>query len=332
MLKATKELCILLNCCKNNIMKYEEEVNMNDVERFGAMPQVAVLDLGKDNIGKLGPNGLPEEKRDFHVAYDDPEMRMEGLTDTYICMDGRFEAGPESQVLGGLPLLDVSTDMMVNPSKTKLSVLVANKTKEAIADGFDVTVHGDSKAKKNGCAANFAKRDVLHFNAEHIDTIAPLTWTIARKLGLDTYVTSDDVTRVILDGKEAADDDDLWDVDAEQCVDIIVENGGRYIEAPGAHGEVDADFEMDDDSKIDTGLFGEAFTHEDGEAAQLFVVTLGKYTKDTFRRAEMHGRTKQEAALTVLAGISLHLAAFKILGSPEMGASLSGKPYVPADH
>lgn len=305
---------------------------MTNGERFGAMPQVAVLDLGKDNLGKLGPNGLPEEKRDFHSAYDDPEMRLEGLTDTYICMDGRFPAGSESQVLGGLPLLDVSTDMMVNPSKTKLSVLVANKTRAAIADGFDVTVHGDSNAKKNGCAANFAKRDVMHFTAEHIDAIAPLTWTIGRKLGLDTYATTDDVTRVILDGKAAADDDEIWDVDAEQCVDIIIENGGRYIEAQGAHGEVDADFEMEADSKIDTQKFGEAFTREDGEAAQLFVVTLGKYAKDTFRRAEEHGKTKHEAALTVLAGISLHIAAFKILGSPEMGASLTGKPYVPADH
>lgn len=332
MLKATIKVCILLNCCENIIMTFEEELYSTNGERFGAMPQVAVLDLGKDNVGKLGPNGLPEDKRDFHSAYDDPEMRLEGLSDTYICMDGRFAAGPESQVLGGLPLLDVSTDMMVSSSKTKLSELVALKTKQAIADGFDVTVHGDSNAKKNGCAANFAKRDVMRFAAERIDTIAPLAWTIARKLGLDTYATSDDVTRVILTGKAAADNEDIWDVDAEQCVDIIVENGGRYIEAPGEHAEVDADFEMDDDSKIDTGLFGEAFTREDGKAAQLFVVTLGKYAKDTFRRAEMHGRTKQEAALTVLAGISLHLAAFKILGAPEMGASLSGKPYVPADH
>lgn len=296
---------------------------------------VITLDLGKGNIGGLGPNGLSaDDQAEFRKVY--PESRLEGLTNLYVCMDGRFEAGPNGQVLGGIAILDTYTSLMTRVHNTdhpseKISNIVAAKTKQAIADDLTVTVHGDGQKHEEGCAANAAMETVLRFQAAEIDTIAPLTWNIGRRLGLDKFLEPEELTRLILNGKANADNEALWDVDAAGRARIIVENGGTYVELPGAHNEVDAVFDLDEDESIDRAKFGGMFTTENGKSAQLFMVTLGKYAKDTFERVAKHGGTEKDAAKQVLSAISLHIAAFKILGAEDMGASLVGKPYKPAD-
>lgn len=319
-----------LSRLKNYGFKKSHLYLVNDEIKGVTVSQPTVLDLGPNNIGSLGADSLPANNNNFRVAYEDPDYRLQNLLDVYVCMDGRFDPNNFAQVLGGIAIFDTYIDVMMrahntsHPAEKVSNVLVAN-VKDAIEDGFEVTVHGDQAKGKEGCAANLVMQDLLRFQSENIDIIAPLAWTVAEQLGVTQQLAREDTTRMALNGKESADNEELWDVTAVERVDLIVANGGRYIELQGSHGEVDGDIEMDPNAKVDTAKFGNAFKNEAGDPAQLFIFTLGKYAEDTYARAEARGWNKQEASLRILAGISLHLTAFKMLGNKDMGVTLAGQ-------
>jgi hypothetical protein len=295
-------------------------------EKEQPMTQVAVIDLGPNNIGTFGPApGTPEIECIKKAETSCDEKYNRPATNRYICVDGRLtvqetavlEAGdsPEKadpQIAGGIAVSETAASYMDTVSThAKQSLVVAGKTRSAVEDGIKVTVHGDQKKGKAGCKALADIRTSLHFNAENADIVAPKAWAVSQALGLDQWINEDDITSSVLDGKRAADNDELWDVTPEEASDIMVANGAEYLVCVGDHQEESLRIDITEGafSKVDHARDNSTPDHQ----AQAFSASMGKYKKDRFARTLKHGGTERDAALEVMRVILFNADMSKIL-------------------
>lgn len=291
-----------------------------------AMTQTAVIDLGPGNVGAFGPApGTPEEEcvRLAETACDDAYNKP--ATMRYICVDGRFlveekeqfEAGlrPESvdkQLAGGKVISESAAGFMDDPSTHKpQSVVLAESTKRDVEDGFIITVHGDDVKDEEGCAAHVREAEVLTFNAENADIVAPVTWTVAQALEIDHLVSQDDIAVSIMNGQQAADNKALWDVTAKEAVAIMKANGAQYVKCVGSHKELGerVDFTEGGFDKVGYGLDHST----DTDIAMVFSASLGAYKKDCFEQTLKHGGTERDAALKLMRVALFNIGASKVL-------------------
>lgn len=276
------------------------------------MLELTVIDLGPNNTGTFGPDDLnPALKQQVIQDLAKPEY-SKPASNTWICVDGRSSAREiaraqpgavheaDNQIAGSKPISETAADMMTEPSEQRpVSVGLAENTKAAVANGDVIIVHGDDHNHENGCAANRFMRPVLLFSAENADVIAPKVWAVAEAMGLDKFVTKDDVTQSILNGKQAADKEELWDVTPKEAVEIMVANGAEYEEYQGPHFEATERISLVEDEAFDKT--GYAIDHSTPDRPiQAFAASVGKYVKDTFERAEKSGQSEREAALKSL--------------------------------
>lgn len=286
--------------------------------------QVTTVTLGENNIGSFGPNDLDEATRiKLQAANADPQY--EGVaSNRYICVDGRcctseldeVDASTEidPQIAGGQVVSETAATYMDDQNPQPVSQTVAVKTQEAIADGFRVTVHG-ANGNKNGCKANEDMRPILHENAANIDIVVPIVQSVNEGLGISDHVTTEDLTAMVVAGKRAADTDELWDAGASEVADIIVANGGEYMDDIGEH------FETGLRVSLNNKAYRKAkFTRDmslPDRVVQQFAASLGKYKEDAFERAARTGQTEREAALLVAKVVLFNVGAAKHLLTPE---------------
>lgn len=276
------------------------------------MQQTVVTDLGPRNTGSFGPS--PDLDEDARMALAEEacaEKYSVSATNRYICVDGRLsdeesvlmvsgesitEADP--QLAGGIVISEDAADRM-NPAKEQLpqSIAIALKTQELILDGIEVTVHGDENGQ-SGCRANVDERKALRFNAENADIVTPKVWAVSELLGLHNYIEQDDIVQSIIAGQAAADEDKLWDTSPEERVQFIIDNGGTYIMLRGIHAECALRVDTTESAFAKAAYVRDHSTPD--KQAQAFAASIGKYNKDSFERAGMHGRPPREAALQVM--------------------------------
>jgi hypothetical protein len=282
---------------------------------------VSLTDLGPNNIGKLGPAGLDDERhRQVAAALAKPEYSLPA-SNRWICIDGRCsvkeislvgsksEADP--QTAGGIPTTETAVSYMDNPSTQRpRSQVVTDSTRSAIADGLEVVVHGDEHNREAGCLANVILRKILRFTAENIDILTPPLWLACQQMGLDEWITQEDITMSAMNAKAAADNDELWDCTPEQAVDIAVSNGAEYEELQGEHQEV-----IDREDHTEGAFSKPRFNrdHSVDRPLQAFSVSVGKYRAETFRRAQLHGWSDREAALRTMRAKLFNRVAKKML-------------------
>lgn len=282
---------------------------------------VSLTDLGPNNIGKLGPAGLDDERHRLVVAaLAKPEYSLPA-SNRWICIDGRCSAAEVSridtrhdadpQTAGSIPTTETAVSYMGDPSTHRpRSQVVADSTRSAIDDGLEVVVHGDEHNRESGCLANVALRKILRFAAANIDILAPQLWLACQQMGLDKWITEEDIVTSAMNGKAAADSDELWDCTPEEAVDIAVSNGAKYEELQGEHQEV-----IDREDHTEGAFSKPRFNrdHSAGKPIQAFSASVGKYRAETFRRAQIHGWTEREAALRTMRAKLFNRAAKKML-------------------
>lgn len=290
------------------------------------MPEALVTDLGVHNHGAIAANLQGDRREQFIEDVQDP--RYEKLaTDEVVCFDGREDeaeaTSPEGyaawQIAGSRPITDTAVDMMVAPHQTQpQSVLIAKNTREAIAAGNKVKVHGDDHKGKAGCGANVNDRQVLRSNGENLDIVAPTVWALSQRLGLDAHMTQDDVVCLITTGAENAENDNLFDVTPEQKIDIVIANDGEYQVLKGKHRERIAVIKTTE-KVFDKDGFMQDHPADDGELDSVFGVALGMYKKKIFEEVLARGGDEREAALRVAAAIAFNVGVAKELTAEEDG-------------
>ncbi len=289
--------------------------------------RVDITDLGPGNIGAFGPAGLDELERQRIVHSLGRSEFSLPASNTWICVDGRtcdeevsqvgLSEFANPQIGGSLPVSETAADFMRDPSlQEALSARISKNTQAAIADGLRIILHGDEHTGKKGCAANAKLRDVLRFNAENADIVAPQVWVICKALGLDAWLNQDDILVAILNGKTAADNDALWDITPEEVVDVAVANGAEYQTLRGPHQEVTERVDLTDGAFDKVSFIKEQSTSE--RIIQAFSASFGKYKQEAFRRARLHGKTDREAALQTMKVKLFNVGLTKMLKTDEM--------------
>lgn len=287
-------------------------------------PVIAMTSLGDNNKGTIGAGDLRVEEREAVIAdIGSPEYRVQ-LFPMFVCVDGGVPDGgrgcPEGfapgQIAGSEAISGAAADMQgQNPAP--LSELIARNTSETIKAGYTVVVHGDVHVQKRGCGANAKLREVLRSNAQNIDIIAPTVWTLAGLLGIDQYLTKDDIVSSIVTGKENADNDDLWDVDAEGSVDVAVANGAQYEEVGRPHNEKGIKLEIDEDVAHDEERFKADHVVDGALTLETFAATLGAYKKMVFEKVLSTGGTEVDAAIKVARALAFNVGVCKELTTAE---------------
>ncbi|HET7060535.1 MAG TPA: hypothetical protein VFH99_04490 [Candidatus Saccharimonadales bacterium] len=294
---------------------------------------VDVTDLGPNNVGALGPAGLDEEQMSKVVnALAAPEYSLPA-SNRWICIDGRCSAKEMSridarhdadpQTAGSITITETAASYMDDPSTHQpQSVVTAELTRSAVADGLEVVLHGDKLNGKGGCKANALLREVLRFTDDNIDILAPRLWQACQRMGLDKWITEDDIFTSARNGNIAANDEKLWDCTAEEVVDIAVAGGAEYEEFEGEHAEV-----MDREDHTE-GAFNKPRFNRDhaggSRPLQVFSASVGKYRAEVFRRAKLHGWTEREAALRTMRAKLFNRAAKKMLMSDDAPIGIIG--------
>lgn len=287
----------------------------------------AVVELGEHNEGSFGPTTDVEARfSDLVDKVARPEYRRKP-TGNWRCVDGRKdEKGAvedaeyaDGQVPGSLPITNTAGDMM-NPEATdlRLSERVAANTQEAVADGHEVTVHGDDHAEEEGCAANLKMRETLAKTAENSDIVAPLAWAECQMTGLDQHVAEEDVMDAIIAGGERAKDDKVWDATAKQVIGIAVANGAQYQRLKGKHREAGVAVTLDAGVTHDTQAFARANRSADGERVELFGLSAGEYVATTIRDTVARGGSERDGALKAMRGLIYATGLCKKIGSNNL--------------
>jgi hypothetical protein len=137
--------------------------------------------------------------------------------------------------------------------------------------------------------------------------------------GLDKYLTKQDVTELIVNGKSNADNDDLWDITPEEHVDLAVESGAEYEELIEDHNERAIIVDISE-SAFDEEAFMRDHSREDGTPIEAFVASVGVYKKDAFDTVRKRGGTEREAALRVLGFALFNIGVSKYLTAEEEGS------------
>jgi hypothetical protein len=299
---------------------------------FGAehMPNVVmVTDLGEHNHGKISAERLQgEERQEFVDAMGKPEYQKRP-TKRIVCVDMRLPKGgrivaegyADPQIAGGPAITETMIDMMVvEDQTTPESELIGKNTREVVHAGYQVVVHGDSGKKKAGCGANAHDRDTLRSNARNVDIIAPKAWFVSEQLGLNEWISEDDIVTLITNGGHNAENDELFDVTPEQKVDIITapENGGEYEELQHEHNEHAIAAEVGDMVFDQEGFMHDHVT-DDGIELGAFAVAFGAYKELEFTKTHLLGGTDRDAALRMAAAVIFNLGLPKELIAEETG-------------
>lgn len=297
-------------------MDFQEPMTQQHTMEF-APDTLVVTDLGPGSTGAIGmgevPAGLREEMvRDVaapeYVRQASPEVR---------CMDGRRPEGgidaPEGsepmQMPGGEPEAHVVLSMMQGAAKPK-SELVKEGTEQTVRRGRTPVVH-------ERCGANGKDRDALRMVAKEIDVIAPTAWTLGEAIGLDHYITTEDMLGLAVTGGEAAEDDALWDVTDEESLDIAESAGAKREKLHGDHNEKVARVDVSEYTFDGAAFIEDHPAEDDGENYQAFSVTLGAYAKQVFEDAAKEGRNPREAAMAVMSSILFTVGISKVLTAPK---------------
>lgn len=313
-------------------------------EAVSDMQAVATVDLGPTNVGAFGPTDeTVRQWEDLEKAVAAPEWRtrLPETETTWICVDVRTMKGrPEwrtSEGVGqspGTPVFTKTTADLMDPrtvGEVKVTELVGSNTRETIADGDEVIVHGHDhgdtqEARKRGCAANTTKRSALRHNAANIDEVQPLVWHLSTAFGLDRWITPEDVIDSIRAGAENAEDDSVWeDADPAHLIDIAVANGAKYAELNGVHTEEAVGVTMDKDEGLDTHGFTAAHHDSTGKPIGLFGATLGRYVHSTMLHDVRRGMSPRDAALRAMRGITDFIGVPKEIGTPQLKAIALGE-------
>lgn len=304
---------------------------------YEEMPMAAVIattDLGPNNKGTCGPDSIDDDLRTtLDAKIGNPEYHRIAYVRRWHCVDGRVKADTETipegeypaQIAGSVPVSETAAEFMTNPTPNALSITVAAKTDEAIADGIEPYVHGDSHHGKEGCGANKKMRDTLRSNAENVDIVVPRAMALAEAVGLTSKgVTSDMAVELVVAGGAIAENDEIWDVTPEQVIDIMVEHGATYEELEGSHSEQRVVVDTTDHGTFDGTKFAEDHTHENGED-EVFVATLGAYVKQKFERNQARGIDDYETAKQCLAVILFNVGVPKEIGNDNLEVAILGK-------
>lgn len=298
----------------NEAMMNQQQPAANAEARGQNMRDVQIIDLGPNNDGAFGPRALYANDPERLAAEVAPNKYRRRFSGVWRCVDGRGRADgavedPEvadAQTPGSLPFTNTAGDLMDSRrSGPRVSECVARNTREAVEGGKKVKVHGDDhghRQNKSGCAANRDMRLAFRHIGANADIIAPSVWMLVQAKGLDQHVTQDDVADAITTAGRIAEDDSVWDVTAEQAIDIALENGAEYEELTGPHMEQGAAVELDDDTAFAARQFAADHQHEDGED-QLFVETIGIYVKTIMEDGKKVGIPPRESALKAMRGL-----------------------------
>jgi hypothetical protein len=293
------------------------------------MPQVLlVADLGPHNTGAIANDLTPGEQAVFEADITKPEYYVKP-TREFKCVDMRIPEGgvqPEvdeapSQIAGSLPVTETASDLMVAPKQEMHVLKLAEKnTTEEIEAGFGITIHQDEHKGKAGCGAiaKLADRSVLRANAENADIVAPLVWTAASQvLKLDTWLNEDDITALIVNGKNNADNDEIWTgVTPDTLSDAMVAAGANRETLVKDHHE-QATLLLAEDKAFARNKFMADHPRADGDYNAAFVATLVSYKNATFELSKNRGETERDAALRVAAGLLFNVGALKALKVPD---------------
>lgn len=299
-----------------------ESLTMSDIDvQEPQKLQTTIVSLGEGNIGKIGPEN--QDSTSFErIKSDIGETAT--ASQTWICVDGRvnldgsfedYDGKFPAQIAGGIVISDTAADIMSGFDGNKLSELVKNNTIKSLNQGFDVTVHGDQHAGKFGCGANKLLRGVLESNARNTAVVAPIAWSLSQALGIDEHLSSNDVSRYIENGKQAADDYDLWDINPDEVVDLVVENGGKYEVVVGEHTEQIVRLDLTSD-----GTFNKAKFLDEHSGLGAFGASLGAYSKAIFERYGIGN--ERAASLHVLGAVLFNVGVCKQLGNEKLEAVL----------
>ena len=312
------------------------------------MPKIVFThDLGGNNDGKIGPNGLSDEQVSALIADSEkPEYHLPA-TRRFICVDGRgttqdqtltnaLEGYADPQTAGSLVITLTSARIMTFGLAKPLSELIGQSTRDIVASDYQTIMHGDAMTGKRGCGANTNQRAILARNAENADIVAPVVWELAKKTGLSEQtqiidgaemplISQDDLLDLIVRGGEAASgsNDDLWDAEPEEVTNIAVKNGAEYIEVSGSHTEAVLAVTTDKGGVFDNRRFAHDHKHsETGEEVQAFAVALGCLQEAIFEIVEHSGGTKREAALLTLAAFCVNSGTAKKLKNDRLLAAV----------
>jgi len=290
-----------------------------------------IVDLGSGNKGNIGPARLGiDDIGKITIELSCQEYRRKA-SKAYDCVDGRNrnEVRRENvnelglvQVPGGKPIQDSSIRLMRVRKDSKLpgnrlSRVLAEQTRIAVDEGYEIFVHGDDSHGKDGCAANKLQRDILISNAKNANIVLPLVWDLSTKFGLNIWIDQGDISDLIVVGNDNAHDDDLWDATPSEKADIIVDNGGKYVEVIGEHTEVVAAAVIDANEAINSKDFADKHVMPDGTNLGALVATLGRSIADIFKNTNTE-EDKKEAALNAAASLLWTIGTLKEIGDDSM--------------
>lgn len=295
-----------------------------------------VTKLGDNNRGSIGPKGTAEEVTEItnYVAWRVASPEYSGpASNEWICVDGRVPKGAlaqeslkkvlANQTGGGLPITELSVELMLESNPSVVSKILADKTKETIANEQKVFIHGDAHAHYEGCGCNKGQRPILLENAQNIDIITPIAWDLGKTVGLDRHLAIEDVTAMIILGAHNANRDELWDVTPEQKTEIIVDNGGEYVELEGDHEEYVARIDTTERA-FDVVKFVKDNLTDQGKPIMAFNVSLGNLKKYYFGLAQKGKMSEREAALRTMGAILHNGGTTKWLGNKDLHAAIVG--------
>jgi hypothetical protein len=285
----------------------ERYMPQSDIDQqTGSFSVLAWNQLGKECLGYFGPSSEAEAK--LANDYADPEYRKPATDESY-CMDDRFE-GYGIQLPGNRALAEIAgiyTDSMAHA--LPLSRLTALKVRELVELGNPPVFHGDETSHKKGCAANLNLRASLAYNAENARAISNMARDRLRMLGVDN-VRQEDLRRMIEMGGARAVDDSLWDVDAEDVIDIATDAGAGYVEFKGAHHTPGAREDITE-STFDNGAFRASHATDDGHPAGALSLTYGAYLNQLFENGFSEEKITKMVSGVILYSVSILKLATK---------------------
>lgn len=291
------------------------------------MPKIiAITNLGSGNKGAISAADLSQNERDRIIA-ELPKYQR-NATKRFRCVDGRTpeyglttdvdEADP--QEAGGAAISETAADLMQS-KPAKLTDLVVKNIQANISNGFEVVMHGDDKHGKSGCGANKHLRAILRSNAENETVITPIAWTLCQQLGLDKFITPDEIKAHIQTGKQNADDDALWNATPEQIVDLAVSHGVEYEELIEDHMERFVVVDMSDGA-FDEEQFIQDHKRSAGKPIEVFVASFGAIQAKLFAIARVTGQPEVAAARKMLGVILFNIGVPKELTAESTAADL----------
>lgn len=292
----------------------------------------SVIDLGANNKGAFGPTPETNTAALYEDAADTKYHKP--VSSTWICVDGRGtevmnenDETADPQIPGSKPVTNTAADMM-NPDLKDLDRKnrIAKNTKDDVNRGYTVVLHGDEHKAEAGCAAMASMRDVLSYNAENIDIVAPTVWGLSQAYGLDKHgVTAESVTESIVVGGERATDDSLWQHSPKELVDAAVEAGAEYRTCQGAHTERKVGIEQDPALAYDNRQFAQDHIDANGVEQESFGVALGAYVHQTFADRIKDGEAPIDTANHIARAIGYVVGLTKVITNEAMRVELFGE-------